>query len=132
MWLEWSLNGPFQNCARLLCHPFKMAAVTKNRYFFNCLFCFILSQNELTFKLHLHEYKLFNMSSWFFREIFLSSYLYWLCIFLYKKITLKSSASESFAEMNLGYTLSKLCVTSTLHSRRLPLEISLNWRKKIN
>ena len=46
--------------------------------------------------------------------------------FYIKKITLKSSASESFAEMNLGYTLSKLCVTSTLHSRRLPLEISLN------
>ena len=89
MWLEWSLSVPFQNCARLLCHPFKMAAVTKNRYFFNCLFCFILSQNELTFKLHLHENKLFNVSSLFFCEIFLSSYLYWLCIFLYKKNHIK-------------------------------------------
>jgi hypothetical protein len=28
--------GPFQNCVRQLLPPFKMAAVTKNRNFFNC------------------------------------------------------------------------------------------------
>jgi hypothetical protein len=32
--------GPFQNCVRQPCPPFKMAAVTKNRNFFNCLIWF--------------------------------------------------------------------------------------------
>jgi hypothetical protein len=46
LWNHWTKLNPFQNCVRQPCTPFKMAAVAKNRNYFNCNY---LAMSSLTY-----------------------------------------------------------------------------------
>ena len=55
-WQGWSLDGSLSHYVRQSCPPFKMAAVTKNRNFFNCPLllyyksnCSYMEMSSLTF-----------------------------------------------------------------------------------
>ena len=60
---------PFQNCVRQRRPVSKMAAITKNRNFFNGQNCFILSQKVPKFELYKHNDELFNIYYGIFYEL---------------------------------------------------------------
>jgi hypothetical protein len=53
-------------CVQQTLSSFKLATVTKQFLIEYMYYCFILSQNELKFKLQLHDNKQFNIFRFFF------------------------------------------------------------------
>ena len=125
--IKWSFLSNLSLTAPPYIVYIKMAAFPNNRNFLKCLYyCFTWSQSELKFKLQLHDNEKYNNLSRFFCEIVLSANLYQLCIFWYKKITLKSSAQKYELKLSLVGLLSTLCLTHpTLLPRKLIKKITL-------